>query len=96
VKRWHAMWFKAQGMRTKAKLLEPNRERNLSFASVILAFSLFGFLWPHHANTGNERHHIGFQMQKDSQMQESAGDWDRDADGFYAPTRSPGWNGLNH
>ncbi len=83
-------------MRTKVKPLEPTKERNLSFASVILAFSLFGFLWPHHANTGNERHHIDFQMQKDFQMQNSAGDWDHDKDGFYAPTRSPGWNDLNH
>jgi hypothetical protein len=31
-------------------------------------------------------------MQKDSQMQKSVGDWDHDEDGFYAPTRSPGWD----
>jgi hypothetical protein len=30
------------------------------------------------------------------QSQESAADWDHDADGFYHPTRSPGWNGINH
>ncbi len=30
------------------------------------------------------------------QPQKSAADWDHDADGFYTPTRSPGWNALNH
>ena len=30
------------------------------------------------------------------QPQKSATDWDHDADGFYTPTRSPGWNALNH
>jgi hypothetical protein len=28
--------------------------------------------------------------------QKSAADWDHDAYGFYTPTRSPGWNALNH
>jgi len=68
------------------KLLKLTTQPNQSFASVILAFGLFGFLWPHHANSGNKRHHIDFQMQG------SAGDWDHDEDGFYTPTRSPGWN----
>jgi hypothetical protein len=36
------------------------------------------------------------QMQNDSQVQRSVGDWDHDEDGFYAPPLSPGWNGLNH
>jgi hypothetical protein len=30
------------------------------------------------------------------QPQKSAADWDHDAYGFYTPTRSPGWNALNH
>jgi hypothetical protein len=71
--------------------LESTRERNVSFASIILAFSLFGFLWPHHADTEDKRH-INFQTQQDSQIGKTAGDWDHDADGFYSPTRSPGWN----
>jgi hypothetical protein len=79
-------------MRTKMRLLESNKERNVSFAGLILAFSLFGFLWPHHADTGNPRHHLNFQMQKDSEMQKSTGDWDHDQDGFYVPTRSPNWD----
>jgi len=82
--------------KTKNKLFESTRERKVSFASVILALSLFGFLWPHYADTGNKRRHIDFQMQKDSQTQRTAADWDHGEDGFYTPTRSPGWNDLNH
>ena len=81
-------------MKTKTTLFKAIRERNVSFASVILAFSLFSFLWPHHANTGNNHRHIDFRMQKD--IEATAGDWDHDEDGFYTPTRSPGWNDLNH
>ena len=33
-------------MRTKAKATEAPKERTVALASVILAFSLFGFLWP--------------------------------------------------
>jgi hypothetical protein len=83
-------------MKTKDERIELGRERKVSFASVILAFSLFGYLWPHYANTGNKGRHIDFQMQKASQTQRTAGDWDHDGDGFYTPTRSPGWNDLNH
>jgi hypothetical protein len=35
------------------------------------------------------RHAVQFQGQ-----QAAAPDWDYDADGFYTPTRSPGWNDL--
>jgi hypothetical protein len=79
-------------MSTRLNILKLTTHPHQSFASVILAFSLFGFLWPHHANSANQRHHIGFHMQKDSQIQKSAADWDHDEDGFYTPTRSPGWN----
>ena len=37
----------------------PNR----SVANVILAFSLLGFLWPHHAAAGNQRHHTKTRTQ---------------------------------
>ena len=33
-------------MKTKTERLEPSKERTVAFASVILAFALFGFLWP--------------------------------------------------
>jgi hypothetical protein len=83
-------------MRTETRRLESNKERNVSFAVLILAFSLFDFFWPHQAGNGNQRHYIGFQMQKDSQIRRSAADWDHDEDGFYRPTPSPGWNDLTH
>jgi hypothetical protein len=77
-----------------SSLAASTRERNVSFASLILTFSVFGFLWPHHGNTGNNRHHVDFHMQKDAEA--TAADWDHEEDGFYTPTRSPGWNDLNH
>jgi hypothetical protein len=79
-------------MKTKNKRSESTRERKVSFASVILAFSLFGFLWPHYANRGNKRSHIGLQTQ----TQRTVPDWDHDEDGFYTATRGPDWNDLNH
>jgi hypothetical protein len=64
-------------MRTKAKHTEAPRERTVSFASVILAFSLFGFLWPHDKFTKNNVH--DFKTQKDSQElalpRDSRPDW---------------------
>jgi hypothetical protein len=83
-------------MKTKDKLFESTGERKVSFAIVILAFSLFGFLWPHHANTANKRRHIERPMQKDSQTQTTAGDWDHDEDGVYTPTLRQGWSDLHH
>jgi hypothetical protein len=76
----------------KNQRIESSRERKVSFASLIVAFSLLGFLWPHYGNTGNRRHRIAFQTQ----TQRAVPDWDHDEDGFYTPTRSPGWNDLNH
>jgi hypothetical protein len=52
-------------MRTKAKPTEPPRERTVSLASVILAFSLFGFLWPH--DKFERKTSSDFQTQKESQ-----------------------------
>jgi hypothetical protein len=53
------------------------------FASVFLAFSLFGFLWPHHVNSA-ARHHVN--LIRPSQVQES------DDDSWYTPPRSPGFH----
>ncbi len=52
-------------MRTKAKPTEPPRERTVSLASVILAFSLFGFLWPQAKFAKNNVN--DFKTQKESQ-----------------------------
>ena len=52
-------------MRTKAKPTETPKERSVSLAGVILAFSLFGFLWPH----GNleRKTNSDFKTQKESE-----------------------------
>jgi hypothetical protein len=42
-------------MRTKTDPSKPTEERTVAFASVILALSLFGFLWPHH-NAAPKQH----------------------------------------
>jgi hypothetical protein len=64
-------------MSTKAKLTETPRERTVSLASVILALSLFGLLWPH----GNleQKSNSDFKTQKESQnlslARDSRPDW---------------------
>jgi len=62
------------------KLSDSTRQPNQSFASVISAFSLFGSLLPHHANS-TERRHLSFLQQRD--------DWNN---GWYTPPRSPGFH----
>jgi hypothetical protein len=52
-------------MRTKAKPTETPKERTVSLASVILAFSLFGFLWPQEKLAKNNVNDS--KTQKDSQ-----------------------------
>ena len=63
------------------KLLNLTKQPNQSFVSVMLALSLFGFLWPHKANSTGKHHHTNFIQQKD--------DWDN---GWYTPPRSPGFH----
>jgi hypothetical protein len=64
-------------MSTKAKPTETPRERTVSLASVILAFSLFGFLWPHGNLEQNSK--SDFKTQKESQNlslpRDSRPDW---------------------
>lgn len=55
-----------------------------SFASVVLAFSLFGFLWPHYANSVQGRHHMNFIQQNELRQ--------NDDDSWYTPPRSPGFH----
>jgi len=47
---------------------------------------------------GHVRHIVRQPVSQAVQFQglESAEDWDHNADGFYTPTRSPGFNELNH
>ena len=58
------------------------KQQNQSFASVLLAFSLFGFLWPDHVNSANGRHHVN--LVKPSEVQQN--------DSWYTPARSPGFD----
>ena len=70
--------------KTKVKLSNSIKQPSQSFASVLLAFSLFGFLFPHHTHAGNGRHQMNF-MQKSEVRQ------NRD-DSWYTPPRSPGFH----
>jgi hypothetical protein len=69
---------------------KPTSWPNPLVANVMLAFSFFGFLWPYHPHSRNERHHTNFLMQA------SADDWGHATGGFISPTRSAGWNDLNN
>ncbi len=66
------------------KLLNSIKQPTQSFASVLLASSLFGFLFSHHANSANEPHHLNF-IQK-SEVQQN------DDDSWYTPRSSPGFH----
>jgi hypothetical protein len=75
--------FNLLGMRAKICLLTSTGKQRLSFPSVILASSLFGFFWPQHTNAKDELHHLDFQVQRDSQ------------DASLRRDHSPGWGPLN-
>jgi hypothetical protein len=42
-------------MKTKAESPESSKDRMVSVASVVLAFSLFGFWWPHQDSTKGQQ-----------------------------------------
>jgi hypothetical protein len=48
-------------MKTKTEQSAP-KERTVAFASVILAFSLFGFLWPFHDTATDKRSTAGLKV----------------------------------
>ena len=64
-------------------LLNAIKQPKQSFASVLLAFSLFGFTWQHHVNSGNGRNDAN--LVKSSAQQ-------NDDDSRYNPPRSPGFH----
>jgi hypothetical protein len=49
-------------------------------ASVLLAFSLFGFLFPNHGSSANSRHHVSLVKQNAVRR--------NDNDSWYTPPRS--------
>ena len=68
------------------KLSNSIKQPNQSFASVLLAFSLFGFFWPDHVNPPNGRHDVNLVKPSEAQQKD---DW---INGFYKPTQSPGFH----
>jgi len=66
------------------KLLNTIKQPAQSFASVMLACGLFGFLFPHDADVADGRHPMNF-MQKNEVQQSDDGSW-------YTPPRSPGFH----
>jgi hypothetical protein len=86
-KPWRAFpdldWASERGKR-KMKLLNSTKQPTQSFASVLLACSLLGFVFSHHANSANEPHHMNFIQKSEAQQ--------NDNDSWYTPLRSPGFN----
>jgi hypothetical protein len=66
--------FDAERDNKKMKLTKILGQSNRSFASVFLAFSLFGFLFPHHANQVKENHHVNLTTIEQVPQQEPADD----------------------
>ncbi len=56
------------------KLTNILGQTNRSFASVFLAFSLFGFLFPHQANQVKENHQVHLTRTEQVPKQEPADD----------------------
>ena len=59
-------------MQTKLSSLLSNSHR--SFASVVLAFSLFGFLFPHHQNQAKLNHQVNLRTSEQATDREPADD----------------------
>jgi hypothetical protein len=65
------------------KLLNSTKQPTRSFASVLLACTLSGFVHSHHAHSTNEPHHMN--STKESELEQN------DEDSWYTPRRSPGF-----
>jgi hypothetical protein len=71
------------------KLSKLGKQPSQTFASVFLAFSLFGFLSPHHEiKTANVHHQVNMMQPSQAKQQD---DWSH---GWYKPPRSPGFDDL--
>lgn len=68
------------------KLSNSTKPQNQSFASFLLAFSLFGLFWQDHVNPPNRHHDVN--LVKPSEVQQ-IDEW---MNGFYKPTQSPGFH----
>jgi hypothetical protein len=56
------------------KLTNLVGETNRSFASVFLALSLFGFLFPHHANKIRQNHEVNLTTSEQAAQPKQADD----------------------
>ena len=56
------------------KLTNILGQTNRSFASVFLAFSLFGFLFPHQTKLVKQNHRVNLITTEQATQQEPAGD----------------------
>jgi len=56
------------------KLRNILAQTNRSFASVFLAFSLFGFLFPHKADQVKQNHRVNLTTTEQAAQPEAAGD----------------------
>ena len=56
------------------KLTNLLGQTNRSFASVFLAFSLFGFLFPHHAKQVKQNHQVNLVTAEEATQPEPAND----------------------
>jgi len=59
---------------TEVKLSNSIKQPSQSFASVLLAFSLFGFLFPHQANQVQQNHQVNLTTTEQATQQEPADD----------------------
>jgi hypothetical protein len=65
-------WPDRSFMQTRLSSLISNTHR--SFASVFLAFSLFGFLFPHHTNQVKTNHQVNLRTTEQATDPEPADD----------------------
>jgi len=70
----------------KTNISKLAKQQNHSFSSVLLAFSLFGFLHPHAVNLEHARYHVS--LVKPDQVQQN------DQSSCYTPARSPEFSDL--
>lgn len=71
------------------KLSNSIKPANQSFASVLVALGLFGFLWPHHVNSADRHARVNI-MQQNEVQQNDRNSWDNNS--WYNPPRSPGFH----
>jgi hypothetical protein len=70
----------------KTNISKLAKQQNHSFSSMLLAFSLIGFLHPNAANLDHARYHVS--LVKPNEVQQN------DKSSWYTPPRSPAFSDL--